>query len=128
MSALDQWVVTEQLASSPQLASDHVPDLSVPGGAFINGVWQRENLRLPVTDPEDGRLLGYVADSTPADVAAAVSGVHESLETQDWPLWARRESLDRAARLLAQGSVRFAHLIASEGVKTLGEAEREVAR
>jgi glyceraldehyde-3-phosphate dehydrogenase (NADP+) len=128
MRASDQWVVTEELASSALHVGDARPDLSVPGGAFINGVWQRDNLRVPVTDPEDGRLLGYVADSSPADVAAAVSGVHESIVTEDWPLWARSEALHTAAGLLEESSARFAHLIASEGVKTIGEAEREVAR
>jgi acyl-CoA reductase-like NAD-dependent aldehyde dehydrogenase len=128
MSASDQWVATEELAGGPRFVTDPVLGLSVPGGAFINGSWQLDNLSLPVTDPEDGRLLGYVADSTPADVAAAVSGVQESLATEDWPLWARSESLHQAARLLAQASARFAHLIASEGVKTIAEAEREVAR
>ncbi len=128
MSPSDQWVATEELAGAPRPVTDPVPDLCVPGGAFINGSWQLDNLRLPVTDPEDGRLLGYVADSTPADVAAGVSGVQESLGTEDWPLWARSEALHQAARLLAQASARFAHLIASEGVKTIAEAEREVAR
>ena len=128
MSASDQSVATEELGGHPRFVTDPVLGLSVPGGAFINGSWQLDNLSLPVTDPEDGRLLGYVADSTPADVAAAVSGVQESLATEDWPLWARSESLHQAARLLAQASARFAHLIASEGVKTIAEAEREVAR
>jgi acyl-CoA reductase-like NAD-dependent aldehyde dehydrogenase len=102
--------------------------LSVPGGAFINGVWQQRDLTLPVTDPENGRVLAYVADSSPAEVAAAVAGVHESFLTEDWPLWARRDCLHDAARLLEQDAARFAHLIASEGVKTIGEAEREVSR
>ncbi|MCF4121321.1 aldehyde dehydrogenase family protein [Antribacter sp. KLBMP9083] len=128
MSASNQWAVTEELADVPRLVGDPFPDLSVPGGAFINGSWQRDDLGLPVTDPEDGRLLGYVADSTPADVAAAVSGVQESLGGEDWPLWARSEALHQASRLLAQDSARFAHLIASEGVKTLAEAQREVVR
>ena len=127
MRASDQWVVTEELASGRPVLQP-APPVSVPGGAFINGVWQRDNLTLPVTDPEDGRLLAYVADSTPADVAAAVSGVQESVSTDDWPLWARSECLHEAARLLAQDAGRFAHLIASEGVKTFAEAKSEVQR
>jgi acyl-CoA reductase-like NAD-dependent aldehyde dehydrogenase len=130
MRTSDQWVVTDELAIGPRLISDPGPEVSVsvPGGAFINGVWQQDNLRLPVTDPEDGRLLGYVADSSPADVAAAVSGVQESVATDDWPLWARSECLHQAARLLERDLARFAHLISSEGVKTIAEAEREVGR
>lgn len=128
MSTTEQWVVTEKIASVPHAAGEARPDLSVPGGALINGVWQRHDLSLPVVDPEDGRVLGHVADSTAADVHAAVSGVAESLRTDDWPLWARSESLHRAARLLARESVRFARIIAAEGVKTIREAEREVGR
>lgn len=127
MCASDQWVVTEELAGGRPVEQP-APPVSVPGGAFINGVWQRDNLTLPVTDPEDGRLLAYVADSSPADVAAAVSGVQESVSNDEWPLWARSECLHQAARLLQQDSARFARLIAAEGVKTMGEAEREVAR
>ena len=110
------------------LPSEATPALSVPGGALIDGIWQTEDLLLPVTDPEDGRLLAHVADSSPADVAVAVAGVHKSLSTDDWPLWARSECLHQAARLLEQDSARFAQLISSEGVKTIGEAEREVGR
>jgi glyceraldehyde-3-phosphate dehydrogenase (NADP+) len=105
-----------------------LPGLTVAGGAFIDGSWQRHDLTLPVTDPEDGRVLAYVADSSPEDVAAAVTGVLKSLATDDWPLWARSQCLHRAARLLEEQAARFAHLIASEGVKTVTEAEREVAR
>ena len=101
---------------------------SAPGGAFINSVWQRHDLTLPVTDPEDGRLLGYVADSSPADVADSVSAVQDSISADDWPLWARSECLHQASRLLQQEFTRFAGIIAAEGIKTLSEAEREVAR
>lgn len=128
MRASDQRVVTGEFTNDPGSVSDPVAELSVPGGALINGVWQRHDLTLPVTDPEDGRILAHVADSTPDDVAAAVAGVQESLSTEEWPLWARSECLHKAARLLAEGAARFAHLMASEGVKTIGEAEREVAR
>ncbi|KRF22328.1 aldehyde dehydrogenase family protein [Phycicoccus sp. Soil802] len=128
MHASDQRVHAHECASGAPPVSAPVPDLSVPGGALVNGSWQRHDLTLPVTDPEDGRVIGYVADSTPADVAAAVSGVLESVSTDDWPLWARSESLHKAARLLHEESARFAHLIASEGVKTIAEAEREVGR
>ena len=108
------------MSTSEQCLMTEEPALTMPGGAFIDGVWQRDDLTVPVIDPEDGRLLAYVADSSPADVAAAVSGVHESVSNEDWPLWARSESLREAARLMEEQSTRFAHLIASEGVKTHG--------
>lgn len=128
MSASEQWFVGDELAFAPGPVSAAGPDVSVPGGALIDGVWQRHDLTLPVIDPEDGRIVGYVADSTAADVHAAVSGVVDCLATSDWPLWARSESLHKAARLLEAQALRFARLIAAEGVKTIREAEREVAR
>lgn len=128
MSATEQWIISEELASGPRAAGEAPPDLSVPGGALINGAWQRHDLRLPVIDPEDGRVLGHVADSTAEDVRAAVSGVAASLASEDWPLWARSEALHEAARLLRQESLRFARIIAAEGVKTIREARREVER
>jgi glyceraldehyde-3-phosphate dehydrogenase (NADP+) len=128
MYAADQRMIAEGPATGREAADSPCHGLAVAGGAFIDGSWQRHDLTLPVTDPEDGRLLGHVANSSPEDVAAAVTGVLESLATDDWPLWARSECLHRAARLLEQQAPRFAHLIASEGVKTITEAGREVAR
>ena len=128
MSATEQWIVTEELASGPRPAGEAPPDLTLPGGALINGAWQRHDLTLPVIDPEDGQVLGHVADSTAEDVRAAVSGVADSLAHEDWPLWARSEALHAAARLLQQESLRFARIIAAEGVKTISEARREVDR
>jgi glyceraldehyde-3-phosphate dehydrogenase (NADP+) len=128
MSASGQCTAAEELAATPRRTREIVDAMSLPGGALVAGIWQRDSLTVPVTDPEDGRVLAYVAESSPADVSAAVSGVEESLETDDWPLWARSECLHQAARLLEQESARFAHLISSEGVKTIAEAAREVSR
>jgi glyceraldehyde-3-phosphate dehydrogenase (NADP+) len=101
---------------------------SPPGGAYVAGRWQNTRLTMPVSDPEDGRLIGHVADCSPADVSAAVAGVAASAAGDDWPVWARKETLHRAAGLLEQATETFARLIATEGVKTITEAEAEVAR
>ncbi len=82
MYAADQRLIGEGLASAQCVGDPTDTELPVAAGALINGVWQRHDLTLPVTDPEDGRLLGYVADSSPEDVAAAVTGVLESLATR----------------------------------------------
>ena len=128
MSATEQWVVSDDIARGPESFGEALPDLTVPGGALIDGTWQCHDLTLPVIDPEDGRVIGYVADSTPADVRAAVSAVLDSVATEDWPLWARSEALHQAARLLQEEALRFARIISAEGVKTIREAEREVGR
>lgn len=101
---------------------------ALPGGAFLEGRWERAEMILEVRDPEDGVLLGNVCSSTPQDVRRAVAHIHRHLQDGEWPLRARREALERAAVLLAEQSVRFAELIAAESSKTINEAEREVSR
>ena len=117
MSALQPGVAT---------GSTGVP--LVPGGALIDGAWRTTGLTMAVTDPEDGSLVGQVTDSSPADVAAAVAAVADSVRTEDWPLWARTTALHRATELLAGASETFAAIIAAEGVKTVAAARSEVAR
>lgn len=41
-------------------------------GAFWSGAWRDVSATLAVHDPEDGRLVGQVADCSPADVDEAV--------------------------------------------------------
>jgi acyl-CoA reductase-like NAD-dependent aldehyde dehydrogenase len=120
-------VSVTRTAAPTRAAEDHIARL-VPGGAYIAGAWQHSELNLAVADPEHGRVLGYVASSTKQDVARAITGIAASLEAEAWPVWARREALEASARLVEAQSRDFARLIASEGVKTLAEAEREVRR
>ncbi|MGM7778849.1 aldehyde dehydrogenase family protein [Arthrobacter sp. KNU-44] len=101
---------------------------ALPGGAFLEGLWERAEMVLEVRDPEDGVLLGNVCSSTPQDVRRAIAYIHRHLEDGEWPVRARREALERAAALLAEQSVRFAEIIAAESSKTINEAEREVRR
>jgi glyceraldehyde-3-phosphate dehydrogenase (NADP+) len=115
---------SEHLQATPEAISTP----PVPGGALIAGSWRTSDLTLPVTDPEDGSLIGFVADATPADVTEAVESVADSVVTDEWPLWARSAALHRAADLLSGSGAQFGELIASEGVKTITEARREVDR
>ena len=103
-------------------------DFGVLGGAFIDGSWQTDNLTVAVRDPESDRLLGWVAHSTPDDVGRAIAGVERTIDAANWPTWSRREALAAAARMVERQADRFAAIISSEGVKTITEAEREVAR
>lgn len=100
----------------------------IPGGAFFEGQWQTANLTFDVRDPEDGFLLWQVCTSTPEDVRRAIAHIRQHLDRHEWPLRARREAFEKAARLLAGQSERFAHIIAAESSKTIREAEREVWR
>ena len=98
-----------------------------PGGALIGGEWQTAPLDMPVHDPEDGALVGFVHRCTSSEVERAVRAGTDSLQ-QHWPLHQRVEALRRAALAVRDSAERFARVIAAEGVKTLSEARREVLR
>jgi glyceraldehyde-3-phosphate dehydrogenase (NADP+) len=102
-------------------------DWGLPGGSYVGGTWQLQNLLREVRDPETGELLAAVSESTAADVDRAVKAVAGALE-DPWPVWARREALSRASELLTADSARFADIIRAESSKTIVEAEREVLR
>ena len=106
----------------------HAECADLPGGAFFEGQWQTANMTLEVRDPEDGVLVGKVCTSTSQDVRRAISFIHRHLQADDWPLRARRQTLEKATLLLQEQSERFAGLIAAESSKTIREAEREVRR
>ena len=112
-------------AASTVLRS-HAPT-GPPGGAFIAGQWQTTDLTLPVLDPENEQHVGSVACSSGADIDRAVAALRHGLG-QEWPLHRRRAALTDASTRLAVQADRFARLIATEGCKTIVEAEREVAR
>ena len=97
-------------------------------GGFWEGEWRDGVRRLTVYDPEDGSVVGEVMDATAEEVERAVGYIAERWSAIEWPLWQRRESLEVAAQRVADLEDRFAHLIASEGCKTVTEAVREVRR
>lgn len=101
--------------------------VTAPSGAFWAGQWRRTARELEVHDPQDGTLVGVVADVTPAEVDDAVRAV-AAAQQASWPLWQRREVLAAAAGLLGERAEAFAGLMSREGSKTLTEARREVAR
>jgi acyl-CoA reductase-like NAD-dependent aldehyde dehydrogenase len=99
------------------------------GGAFWADEWQPLGASLDVLDPEDGTTVGTVSDCSAADVDAAVTAVARSvLDGADWPVWQRREALQRATALLVQRREVFAELISREGCKPVRDADREVLR
>jgi glyceraldehyde-3-phosphate dehydrogenase (NADP+) len=99
-----------------------------PAGGFWEGAWRDGERRMPVHDPEDGAIVGTVMDATDADVRRAVAYVAAGRHRHAWPLWERREAIERTAASLADAAERFASIIATEGCKTITEAHREVRR
>jgi len=74
-----------------------------------------------------------VPDTSPAEVVAAVSALATSFAATldgpaSWPDWQRRESLSRAADLLAERHELFTGILSSEGCKTVRDAGAEVSR
>ncbi|MFE4082065.1 aldehyde dehydrogenase family protein [Paenarthrobacter sp. YIM B13468] len=121
-------VAGARLKTAGETAYRRASVAALPGGAFLEGLWETADRTLEVRDPEDGVLLGTVCSSTPQDVRRAVAHIHRHLLDDEWPLRERREALERAAVLLAEQSVRFSEIIAAESSKTINEAEREVRR
>ncbi|MFT4010736.1 MAG: aldehyde dehydrogenase family protein [Nocardioidaceae bacterium] len=103
------------------------PEDLPPGGALIAGAWRKQPLTMPVRDPENGELVGFVHPCSSADVDEAVSAGLAVLE-EDWPLHLRAAALRQAASAVLDQRERFARVIAAEGVKTLREALGEVQR
>ncbi|RKS93355.1 acyl-CoA reductase-like NAD-dependent aldehyde dehydrogenase [Microbacterium sp. AG790] len=84
---------------------------------------------LVVTAPYDGRVIGTVAQSVPADV----DGILERARTgarisRGLSRFARHEILDRATALLRERAEEAATLIVAEAGKTIRQARKEVRR
>ena len=125
VAATAEGEVAEEAIPESKLGTD---EHGLPGIAYLSGAWLRSSDRLqPVVDPEDGSLIAEVHNAGSDDIAAAVSGVYESLSSE-WELWQRREALDRATVLVREEAARLAGIIARESSKTITEADREVAR
>ncbi|HZX03887.1 aldehyde dehydrogenase family protein [Kribbella sp.] len=99
---------------------------SPPGGAYLEGRWSWPADVLEVTDPETGEVVGAVSDAGAAEVDRAIS--YLAVSQGEWPLWARRETLTRAAGLVADRAAQLADVIVAEASKTVREATSEVRR
>ena len=94
-------------------------------GGFWAGRWQDGTRTMTVHDPETGAVVGTVADASDEEVGHAVAYVAGRVP---WPLWARREALERTAIALAADADRFTEIIVAESCKTITEARKEVRR
>ncbi|MBT0566810.1 aldehyde dehydrogenase family protein [Williamsia sp. CHRR-6] len=108
-------------------ATTAVAAQTVPGGKLVAGRWGTDDRRVPVTDPDDGSVVGMVCASTVDDVGNAIEAGRRALMTP-WPVWARCAALRDAAQRVLADRQRLVHLISGEGVKTVTEADREIDR
>jgi glyceraldehyde-3-phosphate dehydrogenase (NADP+) len=104
-----------------------------PFPMFIEGCWvgtgRPEKNMLPVSDPENGRLLAKVPSADAADVERVLRCADRLRETaRGLPTHRRIAILRRAANLIEDDAEGFAQTIACEGIKTIREARLEVQR
>lgn len=91
--------------------------------------WVQRDARTEVTDPDDGSVIGTVPRASAADMQHAITAAEAGAETsRNLPVHERMKVLNGAADKLEADLESFATIIAREGVKTIREARKEVAR
>jgi glyceraldehyde-3-phosphate dehydrogenase (NADP+) len=96
---------------------------------LIGGEWIDRAEKIEVRNPYSGELIDAVPNGGAEDMAAAIAGAVQGAKiSRDLPVHRRIEILRRAAALVEQSKEKLARLIASEGVKTIREARKEVSR
>ncbi|WP_431894083.1 aldehyde dehydrogenase family protein [Nonomuraea sp. bgisy101] len=95
---------------------------------FAGGSWSPSDHVAAVTDPDTGDLVGQVAMAGHAEAEAALAAAVRTMEGPRWPAGERAAVLDGAAERIGDAGETFARLIAAEGIKTIREARKEVAR
>jgi glyceraldehyde-3-phosphate dehydrogenase (NADP+) len=85
--------------------------------------------QIVVLDPQDGSTVGTVPAASKADAERAVDFASRAFESyRTLPANVRSSALAEVAKLLHEEREEFSRLIAREGIKTIREARREVAR
>ncbi len=92
---------------------------------LLGGSWVDRDDVLDVRDPEDGSLVGRTAVASVPDAELAVTLAETS---SPLPRAERAAVLQRAAERVDERAQELAETIAREGIKTIREARREVAR
>lgn len=91
--------------------------------------WVHRDAQSEVIDPDDGSIVDTVPRASAADMEGAIADAVEGAEAaRNMPVHARISVLDEAARTLENELEEFATVIAREGVKTIRESRKEVAR
>jgi glyceraldehyde-3-phosphate dehydrogenase (NADP+) len=88
---------------------------------------KRTSGHILVLDPDDGSRVGEVPLAGETEIERALA-LGEAACARTLPSWRRAEILEAAANAVAADAEAFATTIAREGIKTILEARREVAR
>ncbi len=96
---------------------------------LIAGKWVDREEKIQVLNPYDNSLVDTVPAGTADDIDAAITAAQEGYEiNRRLPSHERISILMKTARIMEERFEDLARTIASEGSKTIMEAEKEVAR
>ncbi|MEX2536788.1 MAG: aldehyde dehydrogenase family protein [Trueperaceae bacterium] len=96
---------------------------------LIAGTWEATTEVIEVRNPQDGTLIDTVPRADAAQMERAIGcAVEGGRRWKRAPTYERMNVLFKAAGVIEERSEEFARTIALEGIKTIREARREVAR
>ena len=96
---------------------------------LLNGEWVDREAKIEVRNPQDGSLVDTVPLASADDMQAAIAASEAAFrEARQMPVHRRMTILEKAARTMEAEHEEFARIIASEGIKTIREARKEVTR
>ncbi|MFC1725962.1 aldehyde dehydrogenase family protein [candidate division KSB1 bacterium] len=96
---------------------------------LIGGEWIDKKEKIEVRNKFNGELIDTVPDADENDVKRAIDIAEKGFEiAKGLPVHKRIDILKKAASIIENNKEEIARLIASEGVKTIGETRREALR
>jgi len=96
---------------------------------LIGGRWVEKKDTIKVYDPEDNSVITTVPKATKEDMLETIEAAEQGAKiAASMPVHERISILNKAAEYVLKKKDVFAETIASEGSKTITEAESEVAR
>lgn len=96
---------------------------------LLNGEWVDRSQRLEIRNPQDNSLIDSVPQGTAVDMEAAIEAAEAGFErARNMPVHQRMKILRETAVILETKHEDYARIIASEGIKTIREARKEVTR
>ena len=96
---------------------------------LLNGEWVDRPQKIEVCNPQDGSLIDTVPLASVEDMEAAITAAEVGFQkARRMPAHRRMAVLEQAAQTMEAEREAFAQTIAREGIKTIREARKEVAR